>query len=89
MTPPEELFGMGKLTAQNVSTEFQNALAARRDDFIRFPTTHNEIQTTIDNFEMKYGIPKENSCTPEILNKNFRPGQFLSFALVIFGVLIT
>ena len=51
-------FGMGKSTAQNVSTEFENALAARRDEFIRFPTTHNEIQTTINNFEMKYGIPQ-------------------------------
>ena len=51
-------FGIGKSTAQNVSTEFENTLAARRDDFIRFPTAHNEIQTTINNFEMKYGIPQ-------------------------------
>ena len=29
-----------------------------RDDFIRFPTTHIEIQTTINNFEMKYDIPQ-------------------------------
>ena len=42
-------FGMGKSTAQNVSTEFENALAARRDEFIRFPTTHNEIQTTFQD----------------------------------------
>ena len=49
---------MGKSTAQIVFSEFENALAARRDDFIRFPTAHIEIQTTINNFEMKYGIPQ-------------------------------
>ena len=50
-------FGMGKSTEQNVFSESENALAVRRDDFIRFPTTHIVIQTTtINNFEMKYGI---------------------------------
>ena len=32
---------MRKSTAQNVSTEFENALVAPRDDFIIFPTTHS------------------------------------------------
>ena len=54
-------FGMGKSTAQNVFSKFENALAARTDDFIRFPTTHIEIQTTIKNFEMKYGWYSSNS----------------------------
>ena len=49
---------MGKSTVQNVSIDIKNALAARRDHFIRFTTTHNEIQTTVNKFEMKYCIPQ-------------------------------
>ena len=51
-------FGYGKSTAKCICEEFEKALARKKDQFIQFPVTREDIQNSIDEFEEKYGIPQ-------------------------------
>ena len=51
-------FGYGKSTAKGICEEFKKALARKKDQFMQFPVTREDIQNSIDEFEEKYGIPQ-------------------------------
>ena len=51
-------FGYGKSTAKCICEEFEKALARKKDQFMQFPVTREDIQNSIDEFEEKYGIPQ-------------------------------
>ena len=51
-------FGYGKSTAKCICEEFEKALARKKDQFMQFPVTRENIQNYIDEFEEKYGIPQ-------------------------------
>ena len=51
-------FGYGKSTTKCICEEFEKALARKKDQFMQFPVTREDIQNSIDEFEEKYGIPQ-------------------------------
>ena len=51
-------FGLGKSTAKIICQEFEEALCRKKDIFIRFPYTVDEVQDAIDNFEAEYKFPQ-------------------------------
>ena len=51
-------FGYGKSTAKCICSEFERALLRRKDQFIKFPLTRQEITEKVDEFEEMYGIPQ-------------------------------
>ena len=51
-------FGLGTATAWIISREFEEALCNRADDYIHFPTTDEETDEVIQQFEEEYKFPQ-------------------------------
>ena len=51
-------FGLGKSTAEVICQEFEEALCRKRNLFIRFPHTEDEVQEAMDTFEEEYQFPQ-------------------------------
>lgn len=51
-------FGLGKSTAKEACNSFEGALLSKKDTFIKFPSTRQEVKEKMDTFEELYGIPQ-------------------------------
>lgn len=51
-------FGLGKSTAKVICQEFEEALCQRKEQFIQFPYTEDEVQEAMDEFEQEYKFPQ-------------------------------
>ena len=51
-------FGLGKSTAKVICQEFEEALCRKKDLFIRFPYSEDEVQEAMDTFEEEYKFPQ-------------------------------
>lgn len=51
-------FALGKSTAKMACKEFEEALARRKYQFIKFPITTTETEEKMNEFEEEYGIPQ-------------------------------
>ena len=51
-------FGYGKSTAKCICGEFELTLLRRKDQFIKFPLTRQEITEKVHEFKEMYGIPQ-------------------------------
>ena len=50
-------FGLGKSTSIDICHEFVGALVRRKDDFIKFPSTEEEVLRTIGTFSQLSDFP--------------------------------
>ena len=53
-----ERFALGKSTCKTAFKSFEEGLLKRKDSFIKFPLTSEEIKDKINSFEELYGIPQ-------------------------------
>ena len=84
-------FGLGKSTAKVISQEFEEALCRKKDLFIRFPYTADEVQAVMNDFEEEYHFPQivgavdgchiEINAPPENKEDYFNRKQYYSINL--------
>lgn len=84
-------FGLGKSTAKVICQEFEEALCRKKDLFIRFPYTADEVQAVMNDFEEEYHFPQivgavdgcliEINAPPENKEDYFNRKQYYSINL--------
>ena len=68
-------FGLGTATAWIISREFEEALCNRADDYIHFPTTDEETDEVMQQFEEEYKFPQIVGATDGCRIENKAPIQ--------------